>query len=121
MSHNEPQHGTKTRYSKGCRCEPCRAAKAVVQAKYRRQAKERKQQEARPGLLEAARVRQPVRAAAAGPEPASVPGGDGGPGARGMTPAEIAEYFRGRGLVVDGASGGSGVAGVGHKGGSMST
>jgi DNA-binding NarL/FixJ family response regulator len=24
-----PQHGTRTRYAKGCRCEPCREAKRV--------------------------------------------------------------------------------------------
>jgi hypothetical protein len=54
---NEPQHSTKTRYSKGCRCDPCREAKAVVQAKYRQQVKERKRQEAEAErTVEAARV-----------------------------------------------------------------
>jgi hypothetical protein len=60
---NGPQHGTKTRYGKGCRCDACREAKAVVQAKYRRQVKDRKQQEAEAErAVEAAKlVALPVR------------------------------------------------------------
>ena len=35
LAENPPRHGTVKRYNKGCRCEPCRQAKARKAAAYR--------------------------------------------------------------------------------------